>query len=228
MPEKDAEKFIKAIRKVEGANGPRQVFDAFASSFAFLLAAGSGNDCKWLGDRAESALAALAGDAAGKVPGLYMEAAGFLEGNPDQDLLGVAYTKLGLGDARRGQYFTPYNVCKMMAKMTMGDRGCLEAEIEEKGFITVGDPTAGCGAMLVAAANHLLEEGVNYQAHAFFDAQDIDELTAITCYVQMSLLGMAGRVAIGNSLTGDVRHELHTPMMALSDAWALRAFIGRV
>ena len=61
-----------------------------------------------------------------------MEAAGLLEENPDQDLLGVAYTKLGLGDAKRGQYFTPYNICKMMAKMMVGERGCLEAEIEER------------------------------------------------------------------------------------------------
>ena len=138
-------------------------------------------------------------------------------------------TKLGLGDAKRGQYFTPYNICKMMAKMTVGERGCLEAEIEERVFVTVADPTCGCcgcGAMLVAAANHMREEGVDYQAHAFFCAQDIDDLAALACYVQMSLLGMAGHVAIGNSLTGEVRHGLHTPMMVLNDAWACRMLFG--
>ena len=38
-----------------------------------------------------------------------------LERDPDQDFLGKLYMNLNLGNHWKGQFFTPYNICRMMA-----------------------------------------------------------------------------------------------------------------
>lgn len=52
-----------------------------------------------------------------------------LERNPEQDFLGELYMELELGNHWKGQFFTPYCVCKMMSEITVGD---VDRQIEEK------------------------------------------------------------------------------------------------
>lgn len=118
--------------------------------------------------------------------------------NPAQDLLGELFMRLELGNDHNGQFFTPYNVCTMMAMMTAGD---LKAQIEKKGYIGVNDPCCGAGALLIAFANEAKRQGINYQQHIEFVAQDIDFTVAMMCYIQLSLLGCSGYVIVGNTLT---------------------------
>ena len=47
------------------------------------------------------------------------------------------------------------------------------------------------------------EEG-RYDRDLLFVAQDIDPVVAKMCYIQLSLLGCAGYVAIGDSLANDI------------------------
>lgn len=84
-----------------------------------------------------------------------------LEQDPDQDFLGKMYMNLNMGNHWKGQFFTPYNICRMMAEMNFGDG--LQAEIESKGYISVCDSCVGAGAMLIASANAMKRAGVNYQ-----------------------------------------------------------------
>lgn len=107
---------------------------------------------------------------------------------------------LGLGNDAGGQFFTPYDVCLAMAEMTM-DPDYLKGKIEESGYITINDPACGAGATLIAAADIMQKYKINFQQSALFIAQDIDFTTALMCYVQLSLLGCAGYVRIGNTLT---------------------------
>lgn len=118
------------------------------------------------------------------------------EDNPDQDFLGAAYMELGLGNHWTGQFFTPYNVSKMMAQMTLGT-----SIPEEKDFISVCDPCCGAGAMLIAAANTFPD----YKERVLFCGQDIDRITGLMCYIQLSMLGCAGYVCIANSLTNPIQ-----------------------
>ena len=53
----------------------------------------------------------------------------------------------------------------------------------------------------MAAANYLRSIGINYQMQALFVAQDVDMTVALMCYIQLSLLGCAGYVVVGNTLT---------------------------
>ncbi|MBQ8616352.1 MAG: SAM-dependent DNA methyltransferase [Clostridia bacterium] len=122
-----------------------------------------------------------------------------MEQNPDQDFLGEMYMALELGNDHAGQFFTPYNVCRMMAKMTYGD--VLTAQIERDGWISVNDPACGAGALLVAFANECLERKINYQTSVLFVAQDVDFIVGCMCYLQLSILGCPGYVTIDNTLT---------------------------
>ena len=123
-----------------------------------------------------------------------------MEENPDCDFLGELYMSLELGNKKAGQFFTPYHLCRAMAECTIQE-DMLKSQIKEKGWISINDCACGAGATLVAAANYLRSIGINYQQHALFVAQDVDATVALMCYIQLSLLGCAGYVVIGNTRT---------------------------
>lgn len=155
-----------------------------------------------------------------------------LEENPEQDFLGSIYMSLNLGNQHNGQFFTPYHVCELMAEVTMQDS---VMRIEEDGYITINDPCCGAGATLIAgvhAAKKRLEKaGYNYQNHILVVAQDIDQTVALMCYIQLSLLGVAGYVKVGNSLTDPITEKdskenyWFTPMYFFP-TWSMRRIFG--
>lgn len=167
---------------------------------------------------------------------MFQELVAALDENPEQDFLGEMFMNLGLGNHWKGQFFTPYDVCKVMAKMTVGEAG---EKIKEKGWISINDPACGAGATLVAAANCLMGQGINYQLHTLFVAQDIDRTAALMCYIQLSLLGCAGYVVVGDTLlhpcTGPVlfptkQEELeiwYTPMFS-HEIWRWRRALNMI
>lgn len=125
-----------------------------------------------------------------------------LEENPEQDFLGDIYTELGLNSQEHKQIFTPYHVCHFMAEVTIDD---LAARVEEKGVVEIHDCCCGAGATLIAASNVAKEKldktDFNYQNHILVTGQDIDYLVTMMCYIQLSLLGMAGYFKVGDALT---------------------------
>lgn len=124
-----------------------------------------------------------------------------LERNPEQDFLGELYMELELGNHWKGQFFTPYCVCKMMSEITVGD---VDRQIEEKGYISICDPACGAGATLIAAVNSMRNAKHNFQNHVLFVGQDIDRIVGMMCYIQLSLLGCAGWVAVANTISNPV------------------------
>ena len=69
-----------------------------------------------------------------------------LSDNPNHDFLGELYMELNLGNHWKGQFFTPFSICKMMAETTIG-KEVIDA-IETKGYIAVNDCACGAGATL--------------------------------------------------------------------------------
>ena len=125
-----------------------------------------------------------------------------LEENPWQDFLGELYMRCDLGNDHAGQFFTPYHICEMMAKVIVsGEEGKIRQEVKERGYVSLCDPCIGGGAMMIAGAQALYDLGINYQQEAVFACQDIDSTVAMMAYLQLSLLGCPGYVVIGNSLT---------------------------
>lgn len=124
-----------------------------------------------------------------------------LERNPDQDFLGRLYMSLELGNHWKGQFFTPYDVCRCMAELTIHDN---MQKLQNKEWVSVNDPACGAGATLVAAANTFRRKGFNYQTQVLFVANDIDRVTAQMCFIQLSLLGCSGYVAVADTISNPV------------------------
>lgn len=129
------------------------------------------------------------------------EVAEGMERDPDQDLLGELFMALDLSNEWKGQFFTPYSVCRAMSGMTYGDD--FRARIERNGWVSVNDPACGAGALLIAFANECRRPGhdINYQTSVLFVAQDIDFLAGMMCYIQLSLMGCPGYVVIDDSIS---------------------------
>lgn len=121
-----------------------------------------------------------------------------MEVDPEQDILGELFMSLGLSNEWKGQFFTPYHVCRAMAAMTL--RPDMEAEFSRKGWISVNDPACGAGALLIAFANECRRQEIDYQTSVLFIAQDIDFLAGCMCYIQLSLMGCPGYVVIDDSI----------------------------
>lgn len=166
-------------------------------------------------------------------PKLFAKLVMALEHNPEQDFLGKIFMELGLNSHYNGQFFTPYNVCQLMSEITLNG---LEEDIDQKEFYSINDPACGAGATLIAAANVsrkiLSKAGKNFQNHVLFTGQDIDKTVGLMCYLQLSLLGCAGYVKIGNTLTDpmrdgdDMKKYWFTPMY-FSDIWRIRRALGK-
>lgn len=115
-----------------------------------------------------------------------------------RDALGELFMSLELGDHWKGQFFTPYEIASLMARMTVGDAA---DQVRRNGFITMNEPACGAGAMVIAFAETLLDQGVNYQTSMHAIAQDIDTTAVHMAYVQLSLLHVPAIVVHGNSLS---------------------------
>lgn len=151
-----------------------------------------------------------------------------LEENPSQDYLGSVYMELELGNDHTGQFFTPYDVCRAMAAIGAGN---IAEQVLDKGWVTLNDCACGAGATLIATCMHARDQltifGRNWQNHLLVTAQDIDFSVGMMCYIQLSLIGAAGYVKIGNSLTDpmcvgdDKANYWYTPMY-FSNVWHYR------
>lgn len=123
--------------------------------------------------------------------------------NPEQDFLGTVYQNLGLAKSRAGQFFTPYNVGQMMARINMPDSFVLD----KSRILRVNDPCCGAGCLLLAGYNVMREQlestDPDWDKCVLFVAQDIDPLVCKMCYIQMCCIGVPGIVVVGNSLFPD-------------------------
>jgi type I restriction-modification system DNA methylase subunit len=113
------------------------------------------------------------------------------------DVLGVLYHRLELHNEQSGQFFTPYPLCQTMAKMLVHDAKRLVAEQE---FIRAHEPCVGSGAMVIALAQAMREEGINYQQHLHVTAIDLDILAVHMAYVHCTLLHIPAIIVHGDTL----------------------------
>ena len=132
------------------------------------------------------------------------------EENPFCDLLGDLYMQLNMGSDALGQFFTPYSISQMMAQCSL-DIDIAKNEIEKKGYITLNEPCIGGGANVIAACECLYKNDINFQSQCIIVGQDLSRLTALMCYVVLSLIGCSAVIKIGNTLSNpytDYRNEV--------------------
>lgn len=140
-----------------------------------------------------------------------------LEENP-RDVLGEIYMQLEISSREQGQFFTPYSVCQLMAGMQFGDAA---ERLQATAFLTLYEPACGAGAMVIAAAQRLKAQGVNYQQQLHVTADDLSLTAVHMSYVQFSLLGIPALVNHRNSLTLEHFDTWATPAHILG-GWGIR------
>lgn len=133
-----------------------------------------------------------------------------LESAP-QDILGATFHELELHNKARGQFFTPYELCRMMAKINAGTAGDIQAIIDKRGYITAQEPAVGAGATIIALAEAIKDLDINYQQHLHVTAVDIDPRAVHMAYVQFSLLHIPAQVIVGDTLRLEFREDWFTP-----------------
>ena len=106
------------------------------------------------------------------------------------DMLGYIYMHLEIGSKAHGQFFTPYHLCQLMAKI----------ENYEGDIFTVNEPSCGAGGNIIAMAEAMKEQGINYQQKMEVVCQDIDTKAVYMTYVQMCLYGIPAIVYQANTL----------------------------
>jgi len=140
----------------------------------------------------------------------------------DEPPLQAIMSRLELGSASAmkhwGQFFSPFHLCLMMAKMNLCSGEDIRKVMGRKGFITVMEPCCGAGGMVLAAAKVLKDEGINFQKHLHVSAVDIDPHCVHMTYVHLSLLGIPAIVYRGNALSTKMEEHWYTPMHVM-DGW---------
>lgn len=177
---------------------PETILGAFLD--LMLKGARSGGVIKPAGETEEAALALLPH---------YAEA---VQKNPPlTDLLAALYMAMVSHWQAQGmgQYFTPADLCEVMAEMNLWDfpPGKLEHRY------TVHDPACGSGSMLLAAGRVVLRRGGNeLLSYLSFTGVDLDPICAKMCAVQWianSAMHDAtpGEVVVwcGNSISQEMR-----------------------
>lgn len=131
------------------------------------------------------------------------------------DLLGEVYMQMNLGKKCGGQFFTPYCISQIMAKMTV-DKDRMSKLINKNGYVTMNEPCTGGGGMCIAFAEAMKEAGFDPQKHLVITAQDLDRTCVMMTYIQLSLLGIPAYVILGNTLLVECKDVWYTPAFILN------------
>ena len=134
------------------------------------------------------------GEEFGRLLVMYTKA---VEENPFRDILGELFMRLDVNSARSGQFFTPFSIAIMMAKINF-DPEAFKRLVKEKGEVTVCDPAVGSGVMLLAYAKVVNDAFGRWGTdHLRLYGQDIDPRCVNMCRIQLRMNGLdgVGRIA---------------------------------
>ena len=134
------------------------------------------------------------------------------------DILGKLYMELEISDANLGQFYTPYDIARLMADMTVP--GLLEA-LAEREFVTVHEPACGAGAFLVAITQALHAAGINFQNRLHVAAEDLSIVAVHMVYLHLTLLHVPAVVHRRDSLSMETFDTWYTPAHVIG-GWSRR------
>ncbi|WP_020493347.1 MULTISPECIES: N-6 DNA methylase [Desulfitobacterium] len=139
-----------------------------------------------------------------------------------RDVLGPVFHELELHNKYRGQFFTPQEICNMMGRITLGEK---DLNITERGYITVAEPCAGSGAMILGFAKAMTENQYNIHKQMVVTATDVDLKCVFMTYLQLSLYGIPAVVIHGDTIQMKEWSRWYTPVYLL-DGWMWRQECG--
>lgn len=111
------------------------------------------------------------------------------------DVLGSVYMEGGMGSKYTGQFFTPFHLSELCARMSVN----LD-DLPKEGHVSLNEPSCGGGGMIIAACKVLHEAGFDFQRRLDVVAQDLDWKGVYMTYLQLSLIGCRAIVVQGDTL----------------------------
>jgi hypothetical protein len=117
----------------------------------------------------------------------------------------------------KGQFFTPYTVSSMMARMQI-TRDVIEAVVAQKRPLTICDPACGAGGMIIAAAEAIRSEGFEPHQVMLATLTDVDPLCMKMAFLQMWMKNIPAVCIHGDSLRVEEYERAVTPA-ALLQQW---------
>jgi hypothetical protein len=126
-----------------------------------------------------------------------------LEARP-RDFLGHVFMQAEISNSHMGQFFTPYELSLLTAKLT------LEGVDPKQDLITAQEPACGSGGMIIAFCEAAQEMGIDYRWHTYTVAVDLSEVAARMAFIQLSALGIPAHVIWGNTLSMEFKREWPT------------------
>ena len=196
-------RFIKALTDLPGRRGRRERFEGFLdAAFASLWSASLrtvGRDpspaeriyhdaLAWHDDVPPETFAAL-----------FAHLVQALE-NDLRDVMAEICNRLDLLNTEMGQFFTPFDMSLLMARLQMEDVGT--RLVRDNEILTLNEPACGAGGMLIAARNVLIEHGCDPAGRVFACATDRDFRCVQMTFIQTTLVGLPTVVYYGDALEG--------------------------
>ena len=111
------------------------------------------------------------------------------------DVLSAIYMKGNMGSKMTGQFFTPFHLSYLTAKLGFDPSSC-----DERGYYHMNEPSIGGGGMAIALARVMHEQGIDYQRRLKVVGQDLDWKGVYMSYSQLSLLGVDAVIVQGDTL----------------------------
>lgn len=218
-------KFIKAFNKLCNTHSPWQVWNDFVNAVAVSI---SNKVDKSNYEQREAAYINIenryTSEQMNDIASLLSFTTMALEENPQQDFLGHIFEELKLSSGTHGQFFTPYAAAELMTKLALGEKKTIAERIEQNGYITVHEPACGAGVNVIAVRAEVVEAGYDPGKRMFVVAQEIERTVAMMCYIQLSLLNVAGYVVIGDTLENSMKGTILAPKFPKEyDIWTLPA-----
>lgn len=127
------------------------------------------------------------------------------------DYIGELYMQMEFGNEHTGQFFTPYDVSRLTAKM-IGHKPNID------GIYNLNESSVGSGGMVVAFAEELHLQEINYQKKLRVICNDIDYDVVKMCYIQLSLYGIDAIVMQGDTILNKMNEVWYTPMHLINIA----------
>lgn len=114
------------------------------------------------------------------------------------DFIGPVFSELS-SDGWMGQFFSPPDLCKMMALVNMGSEP-KEELLKDKPWVSMVEPACGVGGMILATNMVLREKGIDVSRQCHWLATDIDFRAMAGCFIQLELTDASALVDHGNTL----------------------------
>lgn len=131
------------------------------------------------------------------------------------DFLGECYMELEISNKHQGQFFTPYYMSKFMSHIV---------GVSDKEKVSISEPAVGSGGIIIAYADVMKDQGINYQLKMEVQAVDTDKMCFHMTYIHLTLLHISAEVIWGNSLSLETFQTWYTPSNILNNGyrWGLK------